>query len=163
MRGRERKFRRWSRFRTWDGAMGICALLLAACRGERPDDLGPAGGRFCPCPPTPNCVSSNAGDSDRWVAPLLLAVPEAEAWSAATQAVSRFKGARIVQRTDSYLHAECSSPVPGFIDDLQLQLRPAEGLIAVRSASRVGYWDLGVNRRRVERLRRVLLDQGVVR
>jgi uncharacterized protein (DUF1499 family) len=51
----------------------------------------------------------------------------------------------------------------GFIDDLQLQLRPDEGLIAVRSASRVGYWDLGVNRRRVERLRRALLDQGVVR
>ncbi len=138
-------------------------MLLAACRGERPDDSGTAAGRFRPCPPTPNCVSSDAGDTDGWVAPLLLAVPEAKAWSAATQAVSGLKGARIVERTESYLHAECSSPVLGFIDDLQLQLRPAEGLIAVRSASRTGYWDLGVNRRRVERLRRVLVDQRVVR
>jgi len=138
-------------------------VLLAACRGERPDDLGTAEGRLRPCPPTPSCVSSDAGDSDRWVAPLLLAAPAEEAWSAATQAVSQLQGARIVERTDSYLHAECSSPMLGFIDDLQLQLRPAERLIAVRSASRVGYWDLGVNRRRVERLRRILRDQGVVR
>jgi uncharacterized protein (DUF1499 family) len=138
-------------------------VLFVACSSDRPDDLGTAEGRFRPCAPTPNCVSSDAADSDRQVAPLHLAVPEAKAWAAATQAVSRLKGARIVERTESYLHAECTSPMLGFIDDLQLQLRPAEGLIAVRSASRVGHWDLGVNRRRVERLRRVLLDQEVVR
>jgi len=79
------------------------------------------------------------------------------------QVVSGLKGVRIVQRTDTYVHAECRSAVLGFVDDLQLVLRPEEGIISVRSASRIGYWDLGVNRRRVERLRRVLLEKGVIR
>jgi uncharacterized protein (DUF1499 family) len=62
-----------------------------------------------------------------------------------------------------YLHAECASAVFGFVDDLELQLRASEGRIAVRSASRLGRSDLGVNRRRVEALRSELARQGVVR
>jgi uncharacterized protein (DUF1499 family) len=50
----------------------------------------------------------------------------------------------------------------GFIDDLELHLRSAEGLIAVRSASRLGYSDLGVNRRRIEDLRALLIKRGIV-
>ncbi len=65
--------------------------------------------------------------------------------------------------TDDYLHAECSSAVFGFVDDLELHLRPAEKLIAVRSASRVGHSDFGVNRKRVEQLRSLLIKQRLVR
>jgi uncharacterized protein (DUF1499 family) len=50
----------------------------------------------------------------------------------------------------------------GFVDDLELHLRAAEGVIAVRSASRLGYSDLGVNRRRIEDLRALLIKQGTV-
>ncbi len=71
--------------------------------------------------------------------------------------------ARIVEETEDYLHAECRSALFGFVDDLELQLRPSESIIAVRSASRLGYSDFGVNRRRVEALRESLAGRGVLR
>ena len=70
---------------------------------------------------------------------------------------------KIITSTDDYLHAECSSAVFGFVDDLELHLRRGENLIAVRSAARLGHGDFGVNRKRVEQLRALLLRQGVVR
>ena len=69
----------------------------------------------------------------------------------------------MVAASASRLHAESTSEIFGFVDDLELQLRPSQGLIAVRSASRLGYGDMGVNRRRVEELRAALIARGVVR
>jgi uncharacterized protein (DUF1499 family) len=77
--------------------------------------------------------------------------------------VSELSRTRIVTETADYLHAECRSALLGFVDDLELHLRPDEGIIAVRSASRLGYSDLGVNRRRVEGLRTSLIERGVLR
>ena len=68
---------------------------------------------------------------------------------------------QVVAETD-YLHAECASAIFGFVDDLELHLRTTEGMIAVRSAARLGYSDLGVNRRRIENLRALLVSQGIV-
>jgi len=68
-----------------------------------------------------------------------------------------------VKETSDYLHAECRSAWFGFVDDLELHLRPSEASIAVRSASRLGYSDLGVNRRRVEDLRASLIGRQVLR
>jgi uncharacterized protein (DUF1499 family) len=70
---------------------------------------------------------------------------------------------RIISVSDDYLHAECRSAVFSFVDDLELHLRPEQGLIAVRSAARLGYYDFGVNRKRIEVLRSTLQQQGVVR
>ena len=68
----------------------------------------------------------------------------------------------IVRKTDDYLHAECKSAWLGFVDDLELHWRPSDGMIAVRSASRLGYGDFGVNRRRVEVIRGILIKRGIV-
>ncbi len=70
---------------------------------------------------------------------------------------------RIVTETDDYLHAECRSAFFGFVDDLELHLRPTQGIIALRSAARLGHSDFGVNRKRVENLRLLLRNQGVIR
>jgi uncharacterized protein (DUF1499 family) len=94
---------------------------------------------------------------------LVLAAPAADAWRAAREAVASLPRTRIVSETSEYLHAESTSRIFRFVDDLELQLRPAEGKIAVRSASRVGHGDMGVNRERVETLRSELLRRGVVR
>ncbi|MCE3240443.1 MAG: hypothetical protein K0Q83_950 [Deltaproteobacteria bacterium] len=73
-----------------------------------------------------------------------------------------FRVPKLFAASADYLHAECTSAVFGFVDDLELHLRIAEGVIAVRSASRLGYSDLGVNRRRIEDLRALLIKRGIV-
>ena len=90
-------------------------------------------------------------------------MPAAEAWRAARGTVVDLPRTKIITDTENYLHAECSSAFFGFVDDLELHLRAAEGLIAIRSAARLGYSDLGVNRKRVEQLRAVLEKQSVIR
>jgi uncharacterized protein (DUF1499 family) len=137
--------------------VGLLATTLAgACAGARPEGLGVAAGAFAPCPASPNCVSSDAEDAGHRVAPLPVVGTPEEAWRAARAAVAALPRTRVVVESDGYLHAECRSAVFGFVDDLELHLRPEAGAIAVRSASRVGYSDLGVNRRRVEALRAAL-------
>ncbi len=75
---------------------------------------------------------------------------------AAGQAVAAMPRTEIVTQTDDYIYAECTSKTMGFVDDLELQLRPSDDVIAVRSASRIGYGDMGVNRARIESLRQAL-------
>ncbi len=94
---------------------------------------------------------------------LQLALPPARGLAAVQAAVAGLPRTKIITQTDDYLHAECSSAVFGFVDDLELHLRPEQNLIAVRSAARLGRSDLGVNRRRVENLRSLLRRQAVVR
>ncbi|MGE5219566.1 MAG: DUF1499 domain-containing protein [Chloroflexota bacterium] len=138
-------------------------MPLFSCTGATPTNLGVHDSRLAPCPSKPNCVSSDAADAAHRVAALELAVPAAQAWRAARAAVAALPRTRIAGESDGYLHAECSSAVFGFVDDLELHLRPPENIIAVRSAARLGYSDLGVNRRRVENLRASLIKQGVAR
>ncbi|MEZ5584986.1 MAG: DUF1499 domain-containing protein [Candidatus Competibacteraceae bacterium] len=68
----------------------------------------------------------------------------------------------VVSVTEDHLHAECKSLIFRFVDDLEFHLRPNERRIAVRSASRLGYSDLGANRRRVEQVREALRAQGII-
>jgi uncharacterized protein (DUF1499 family) len=130
--------------------------------GRRPEGLGVRDGHLRGCPRSPNCVSSDASDAEHRVEPLRLRGDPDAAWRAAVEEVAASPRTRIVTRNRSYLHAECRSPLLGFVDDLELQLRADEGLLAVRSASRLGYSDLGVNRKRVEGLRGRLHRRGVV-
>lgn len=141
----------------------LLAMSLFSCAGTRPKDLGLHGSVLRPCPSSPNCVSSDAGDASHRVEAFALAVPAADAWREARAAVAALPRTRIVSETADYLHAECASALFGFVDDLELHLRASEGRIAVRSASRLGHSDMGVNRRRVEGLRAALARQGAVR
>ena len=140
-------------------------MALFSCAGTRPTNLGLTDGRLAACPSSPNCVSSDAAVSDttHYVAPLVLATDPATARRAAGQVVTRQPRTQIIEESPEYLYAECTSARMGFVDDLELNLRPADGVIAVRSASRIGYGDLGVNRKRVEDVRGALISAGVVR
>ena len=140
----------------------ISAMPLFSCAGKRPSKLGVSHGAFAPCPSSPNCVSSDASDSGHHITPFHLAVSPVDAWPVALELVSGIARSHIVTERENYLHAECRSFLFGFVDDLELHLRPTEGIIAVRSASRLGYSDLGVNRRRIEDLRTSLIGRGVV-
>jgi uncharacterized protein (DUF1499 family) len=119
--------------------------------------------RLPACPASPNCVSSDADGERHGIAAFALVSPPEEAWRAARRAVAALPRTRIVAESDTVLRAECSSAMFAFVDDLELQLRPAQGIIAVRSASRIGWSDLGVNRHRVEAIRAALIQAGALR
>ena len=144
----------------------VGALLAAsaafACAGTRPTDLGLTQGALKPCPSSPNCVSSGAEDEGHKVAPLALRAPAAAAWAEARTAVLALPRTVIVSEREGYLHAESTSALMGYVDDLELALSASGDCIEVRSASRIGYGDGGVNRERVEALRRALVNAGVV-
>jgi len=115
-------------------------------------------GKLAPCPDSPNCVSSLAVDSKHLVAPLSFNGDPQAAWDALKTVILKQKRTRITRIDDHYLHAECRSLVFRFVDDLEFLLVPDERLIQARSASRTGYSDFGVNRRRVEHIRREFAD-----
>ena len=116
------------------------------------------------CPDSPNCVSSTAPQDDsHHIDPFILASPVEQSWNKVIQAVPELPRTKIVRQTDSCIFAESRSRVFRFVDDLSLCLHAPQGLVAVRSASRTGYSDFGVNRKRVEKLRKLLSSQGVLR
>lgn len=134
--------------------MPLLAFLLAACGGRRPADLGvTAAGQLRPCPGTPNCVRSEAGTAaDAAVAPF--AAPGGAAdFARLVSVAAAMPRAAVVTRTDSFAHLEFTSRLMRFVDDVEFRLDSAARQIHVRSASRLGRSDLGVNRKRVEELR----------
>lgn len=130
-----------------------CTLAFIGCTGTRPANLGVHEGRLAPCPGTPNCVSSRSADRVHAVEPLRFSGPPPDAMTALGAVISGMKRARIVTLTGSYLHAEFTSAVFRFVDDAEFLLDDETSTIHVRSASRVGNSDLGVNRRRIEAIR----------
>jgi uncharacterized protein (DUF1499 family) len=139
--------------------VGGTALTLGLFRAmsRRPNNLGAHDGRLAPCPRKPNCVCSQAppGAPDH-IDPLRLPCSADEAMSRVKAVLSSWPRTRIIAATDEYIHAECRSWLFRFIDDVELLLDKTAGVIHCRSASRVGHSDLGVNRRRVEALRKDL-------
>jgi len=141
----------------------VLLLVALACAGARPENLGVHQGELAPCPDSPNCVSTQGQDEAHRVAPFVLAESPAEAWEAAKRAVAGLPRTKIVSESDGYLHAEWTSALMGYVDDLELALDSSQGEIEVRSASRVGYGDRGVNRARVEALREALVSADAIR
>ena len=144
-------------------ALVLAAALLSSCSGKKPESLGLAESRLRACPESPNCVSIAATDEEHSIEAFSLIGDAEEAWQAARRILAESPRTRIVTEGGNYLHAECTSRIFRFVDDLELQLRPDDGVIAVRSASRIGHSDLGVNRDRVESLRASLAEAGLVR
>lgn len=138
----------------------MLGLAMASPRSEASDRELPV---LAPCPKSPNCVSSLAEDPPHRVEPFLLAGDPGAAWRALRDAVAATPRTRIAEERPVYLRAECRSRLLRFVDDLELALDAATGRVDVRSASRVGYGDLGVNRARVEELRERLTLSGVLK
>ena len=108
------------------------------------------------CPKRPNCVCSRDDAPPRHrVEPFAVTGDPAGAFRRLEALVAATPRTVILTATDDYLHAACRTRL-GFVDDLECLLCPAAGVIHVRSASRIGYYDFGANRARVEELRRRL-------
>ena len=107
------------------------------------------------CPDTPNCVSSQAKDPGQLVEPFSYQGRNTEAAKRALKkALGQLPRTEVVSQHDDHLKAIAKSYLFGFVDDLDFIFDDQSKLVHVRSASRVGYWDLGVNARRVKELRK---------
>lgn len=133
------------------------AALLSACSGSPPDNLGMHDGRLTPCPESPNCVSSQASDEAHRVEPLLLKGSPAQTQALLVKLLANEPRVRLIEQSADYLRAEFSSQVLRFVDDVEFLI--GEQAVDIRSASRLGYSDLGVNRKRIEHLRQRLGEQ----
>ena len=144
-------------------ALAFCAGQLGWLQGHAPADLGVHDGRLKAPSATPNSVSSQA---DLWpghpqqayarIAPLALAGDADPAMARLQTVVAAMPGARIVSAQGDYLRAEFTSRWMKFVDDTEFWLDRSAGVVQVRSASRLGEGDLGVNRARVEAVRAAL-------
>ena len=111
-----------------------------------------------PCPNRPNCVCSRDGAPARHrVEPFAANGDPAAAFARLKVLLTAAPRTVIVAETPDYIHAACRTRL-GFVDDLECRLCSAGQVIHVRSASRLGYYDFGANRARVEALRRRLLN-----
>ncbi|MBB5347634.1 DUF1499 domain-containing protein [Desulfoprunum benzoelyticum] len=134
-------------------ALALVLVLAILKNGRTPANLGLRQGRLSPLPFTPNAVSSRTEDEKRYVPPLPFAGDRQQTHRALRQAIGGYPGkVRIVTDTPSYIHCVFSSATFGFRDDVEFHLDESSRTVHFRSASRLGYSDLGVNRRRYKTL-----------
>ena len=144
------------------GAAAGVALHTAVTKGDtvfagkRPSNLGVHDGRLAPPKGSPNNVSSLApkDDAEHGIEPLKFRGNGAEALAALRKVIDAMERTQVVRHDGAYLHAEFTSKRMGFVDDVEFLVSEPEGVIHVRSASRLGRRDFGVNRARVEAIRR---------
>lgn len=115
--------------------------------------LGIDNGQLSPCGDSPNAVCSHSDDPRHQIEPLEFTGSHTAAMAKLRTILERLPRAEIVQDEEHYLHVEVTSRWLRFVDDVEFLCEPETGRIHFRSASRVGYYDFGVNRKRMEQIR----------
>jgi uncharacterized protein (DUF1499 family) len=131
----------------------ILADKIMIFAGKRPNNLGVNNGNLAPCPNSPNCVSSQSTDAVHQIAPLTFTSTPEQAFANLKSIIQSLPRTQIVTESPDYLYAEFKSALMGFVDDVEFYLDRNANVIQVRSASRLGQSDLGVNRQRIETIR----------
>ncbi len=145
-------------------ALAVVALLLAArvgaFTGKAPTNIGVRDGKLKPPAKTPNSVTSQADlwpdaprKDDARIAPIALQGDGKATIASIAKVIEDLPASHIVERRDDYLYAQFTTALMRFTDDVEFWFDPAAGVIQVRSASRVGRKDFGVNRARIESIR----------
>lgn len=119
-------------------------------------ELGIENGQLVQCPATPNCVNSQAKDKKHFIEPIIITSKPLETKKHILKILSNLKRSKINIVENNYIRAELTSMVFRFVDDVEFYFpdtQSREMLIHVRSASRVGNTDFGVNRKRIEQIR----------
>ena len=144
-------------------AAGILLMLVLALLSKSGKPPGLVAGKLSLCPDKPNCVSSEQhNDAGHYLEPVALQSAASPDPLTVIKGVIADMGGVIQEQDGGYIAATFSSPVFGFVDDLEVRVDPGERLVHIRSASRVGYGDAGVNRKRVERFRKLYAEKAAV-
>ncbi len=138
----------------------VAVLAIISGIGRRPDNLGVHDSQLAACPDTPNCVSTRARTPQHAIEPIPFTGSVEQVMQQLRSVVESQPGATIVTAGGSYLYAEFKSRILRFVDDVEFFVDEGEQAIHFRSSSRVGYSDLGADRRRMETLR-TLFEQNV--
>src|SRR4030095_15970734 len=113
----------------------------------RPSNLGVKDGKLAACPTSPNCVNSQADDRHHGISPLAFSGDAVTAMRKLAGVVAAIPRTQVIQSRADYLYGEFSTSLMGFVDDVEFY---CDGkALQVRSASRLGYSGLGVNRKRI--------------
>ncbi len=130
-------------------------IILTGCSVNRPD-LGVHNARLLPCPETPNCVNSQSTDKEHYIKPLYFSGTKQEAKEHLLQILESEKRTKILIVQQNYILAEFTSFLFRFVDDVEFYFpeeHTGKTILHIRSASRTGYSDFGVNRKRIEKIR----------
>jgi len=123
--------------------------------------LGIDSGKFRPCPSTPNCVSSMATDKKHFIEPILISASSDDTRDIILKVLDGFSRVKVKEIQANYIHAEFTSLIFRFVDDVEFYFPKSESDVVrvdIRSSSRVGRSDLGVNRKRMEAIREKIRD-----
>ena len=136
-------------------------LLLTSCSGTRPTHLGiQENGRFAPCPDKPNCVQSESQKEEHRF-PTFRTTSDSS-WVQLVKVIQEQPRTDVIsEKNQNYLHAEATSALWRFVDDIEVILDKEQ--LYFKSASRLGYSDMGVNRERLETLTKQLLTLKVIK
>jgi len=124
------------------------SLIALSCAGKPPTTIG----NFTDCPKKPNCVSTKNSYSKSYIEPIRYTGSRVEAIKILFMTLESFENSRVKNKKDNYIYVEFVSKLFGFVDDVEFYFNKP-GIIEYRSASRIGYSDLGVNRNRMESIR----------
>ena len=115
--------------------------------------IGIVDGKFYPCPNTPNCVSTQATEKEHKIEPIEYAGTLNEAKEKVEKIINSLKRSKIITNKENYIHIEFRTALFRFVDDVEFLFNDSEKVIHFRSLARLGYSDMGVNRKRMERIK----------
>ena len=121
--------------------------------------VGIVDGKFYPCPNTPNCVSTQASDAKHKINPFKYSGALSEAKEKIIKIINSLKRTKIITNTENYIHAEVRTATFKFVDDVEFLFDDSEKIIQFRSRARSGHSDMGVNRKRMEKIREMFIDK----
>ncbi len=131
----------------------VLSVFMIGCTGTRPPNIGINNASLSPCPAKPNCVSSQAEDEKHFSEPFQYLSDRSVALNILKKIILSQPRSKIESETDNYLYAEYSTACFRFVDDVEFYFPENEQIVHFRSASRLGYSDFGVNKKRIEKIR----------
>jgi uncharacterized protein (DUF1499 family) len=137
------------------------SISLIATATSWAANLGVESGYLSPCPSSPNCVVSQNGDTQHAIAPITYHVERDKAKEIVLKVLTVVPRTEVIEQTDNYIHAISKSRIFKFVDDVEFYFPKNESVIHIRSSSRVGDSDFGVNRTRLEQIRLALRDLDI--
>jgi uncharacterized protein (DUF1499 family) len=130
------------------GGLNMVALWIGARVKSRPDNVNT--GTLAPCPNSPNCVSSDATDEQHWMDPISYSGSQADAQATLVAVLEKLPKVEFVTERPGYVYVETRSPMMSFVDDVEFVIDEERKEIQFRSVARVGAYDFGKNRERME-------------